>query len=103
MAIEIEGTYYLMRAALPGMRERGWGRFISIGGHMADDWRYGPPEAPLDYPLGKAARHWLTRTIAPREFDRRHHDQRRGAGADAARVVAGGEGRHGCGGDERWR
>lgn len=67
---EIEATYYLLRAALPGMRERGWGRFISIGGHMADDWRYGPPEAPLDYPLGKAARHWITRTIAPREFAR---------------------------------
>jgi NAD(P)-dependent dehydrogenase (short-subunit alcohol dehydrogenase family) len=52
------------------MRERGWGRIVSIGGHMADDWRHGPPEAPLDYPLGKAARHWLTRTLAPREFAR---------------------------------
>ncbi|HXK32439.1 MAG TPA: SDR family oxidoreductase [Dehalococcoidia bacterium] len=67
LAREVEATYYLLRAALPGMRERGWGRFVSIGGHMADEWRFGPPEAPLDYPLGKAARHWLTRTIAPRE------------------------------------
>lgn len=67
LAAEIEATYYLLRAALPGMRARRWGRFVSIGGHMADDWRFGPPEAPLDYPLGKAARHWLTRTIAPRE------------------------------------
>ena len=67
LAAEIEATYYLLRAALPGMRERGWGRFVSIGGHMADDWRFGPPDAPLDYPLGKAARHWLTRTLAPRE------------------------------------
>lgn len=70
LAMEVEATYYLLRAALPGMRERGWGRFVSIGGHMADDWRYGPPEAPLDYPMGKAARHWLTRTLAPREFPR---------------------------------
>ena len=35
---------------------------------MADDWRFGPPQAPLDYPLGKAARHWLTRTLAPLEL-----------------------------------
>jgi NAD(P)-dependent dehydrogenase (short-subunit alcohol dehydrogenase family) len=35
---------------------------------MADDWRFGPPDAPLDYPLGKAARHWITRTMAPREI-----------------------------------
>jgi 3-oxoacyl-[acyl-carrier protein] reductase len=68
MAREIESVYYLLRAVLPGMRARGWGRIVSIGGHMADDWRFGPPEAPLDYPLGKAARHWLTRTLAPREF-----------------------------------
>jgi 3-oxoacyl-[acyl-carrier protein] reductase len=64
---EVESVFYLLRAVLPGMRERGWGRIVSIGGHGADDWRYGPPEAPLDYPLGKAARHWLTRTLAPRE------------------------------------
>ncbi len=70
LAREIEATYFILRAALPSMRARGWGRFVSIGGHMADDWRFGPPDAPLDYPLGKAARHWLTRTLAPREFDR---------------------------------
>lgn len=64
---EVEATYNLLRAALPEMRERQWGRFVSIGGHMADDWRFGPPDAPLDYPLGKAARHWLTRTLAPGE------------------------------------
>lgn len=67
LALEIESVYYLLRAVLPGMRARGWGRIVSIGGHMADDWRFGPPDAPLDYPLGKAARHWLTRTLAPRE------------------------------------
>jgi len=67
---EIESVFYLMAAVLPGMRERGWGRIVSVGGHMADDWRFGPPEAPVDYPLGKAARHWLTRTLAPLEFAR---------------------------------
>jgi 3-oxoacyl-[acyl-carrier protein] reductase len=68
LAREVESTYSLLRETLPGMRERRWGRFISIGGHMADDWRFGPPDAPLDYPLGKAARHWVTRTLAPREL-----------------------------------
>lgn len=67
LAREVESMFHLLRAALPGMRARGWGRVVSIGGHMADDWRFGPPRAPIDYPLGKAARHWLTRTLAPRE------------------------------------
>ncbi|MBF6600753.1 MAG: SDR family oxidoreductase [Dehalococcoidia bacterium] len=67
LADEVEATFLLMRAALPGMRARGWGRIISIGGYMADSWRFGS-EAPLDYPLGKAGRHWLTRTLAPREL-----------------------------------
>ena len=67
IAQEVEATFLLIRATLPGMRTRGWGRIVSIGGYGADDWRYGPPEAPLDYPLGKAARHWLTRTLAPHE------------------------------------
>ncbi len=87
LAQEIEATFYLLRALLPGMRARGWGRVISIGGHLADDWRFGPPDAPLDYPLGKAARHWLTRTLAPREFPRGITDQRHRAGPDAARDV----------------
>ncbi len=70
LAQEIEATFLLIRSTLPGMRARGWGRIVSIGGFGADDWRYGPPDAPLDYPLGKAARHWLTRTLAPREIGR---------------------------------
>ena len=68
MQDEVDATFLLLRAALPGMRARRWGRFISIGGYQADDWRFGPPDAPLDYPLGKAARHWLTRTLGPREL-----------------------------------
>ena len=68
LAEEIDSAYALLRAALPGMRRRGWGRIVLIGGYRADDWRFGPREAPLDYPLGKAARHWLVRTLAPREL-----------------------------------
>jgi NAD(P)-dependent dehydrogenase (short-subunit alcohol dehydrogenase family) len=68
MAEEIDSAYALLRAALPGMRRRGWGRIVLIGGEGADDWRFGPPDAALDYPLGKAARHWLARTLGPREL-----------------------------------
>lgn len=69
LAEEIDSAYGLLRAALPGMRERGWGRIVLIGGNHADDWRFGPPEAPFDYALGKAARHWLARTLGPRELE----------------------------------
>ena len=63
---EIDSAFALARAALPGMRKRGWGRIVLVGGYRADDWRFGPPEAPLDYALGKAGRHWLARTVGPR-------------------------------------
>lgn len=68
LAEEVDAVFYAVRAVLPGMRERGWGRIVSIGGAEAEHWRFGPPTAPLDYPLGKAGRHWLTRTLAPLEI-----------------------------------
>ncbi|MCH8949860.1 MAG: SDR family oxidoreductase [Chloroflexi bacterium] len=67
MAEEVDATYALLRAALPGMRQRRWGRIVLIGGYQADEWRFDPTDAPLDYALGKAARHWLARTLGPRE------------------------------------
>ena len=69
MEEEIDAAYAVLRAVLPGMRSRGWGRVVLIGGRDADGWRFGPPEAPFDYPLGKAARHWLARTLGPRELE----------------------------------
>ncbi len=70
LAEEVESMFALLRGVLPGMRERGWGRIVSVGGYQADDWPFGPPDAPLDYPLGKAARHWLTRVLGRRERER---------------------------------
>ena len=67
MAEEIDGAYALIRAVLPGMRERAWGRIVLVGGLDADAWPFSPPRAPLDYPLGKAARHWLARELGARE------------------------------------
>lgn len=69
LAEEIDSAYALLRAVLPRMRKDGWGRIVLVGGHGADDWRFDPSQAPLDYPLGKAARHWLVRTLAPRELE----------------------------------
>ena len=51
-------------------RRRESGTTPAVGVVLDDHIELGPPEAPLDYPLGKAARHWLTRTLAPREFSR---------------------------------
>lgn len=65
LAEEVHAPLFLIPLVLPAMREQGWGRIILIGGHDADDWR--EDESPLDYPLGKASRHWLTRTLARRE------------------------------------
>jgi 3-oxoacyl-[acyl-carrier protein] reductase len=70
LAEEVDAAFHLIRATLPGMRRRRWGRIVLIGGLDADDWRFGPPQAPLDYPLGKFGRHWLARTLGPRESSR---------------------------------
>jgi NAD(P)-dependent dehydrogenase (short-subunit alcohol dehydrogenase family) len=40
---------------------------VIVGGYGADDWNVPPDEGPLDYALGKAARHWLVRTLARQE------------------------------------
>lgn len=65
LAEEVHAPLYLIPPLLPGMRSQRWGRVILIGGHEADDWR--EDDTPLDYPLGKASRHWLARTLARRE------------------------------------
>src|SRR3989304_1730154 len=53
LAEEIDAAYALLRAALPGMRRRGWGRVVLIGGRPAGAWGVGPPGAPPPFPLGE--------------------------------------------------
>lgn len=65
LAEEIYSPLYLLPLVLPAMRQQHWGRVILLGGHDSEDWR--EEDAPLDYPLGKAARHWLARALARRE------------------------------------
>jgi 3-oxoacyl-[acyl-carrier protein] reductase len=66
LAEEVQAPLQLVPRALPGMRERGWGRIILLAGEGVAEW---PAEAPLDYGLGKASRLWLTTALARREAD----------------------------------
>ena len=67
MAEEVDALYLLARACLPAMRAAGWGRIAAVGGFDTEDWRAPSDDGPLDYALGKAARHWLVRTLARQE------------------------------------
>ena len=67
MAEEIDAVYLLIRATLPAMREAGWGRIVTVGGYDSEAWTVAPEVGPIDYALGKAARHWLMRTLARHE------------------------------------
>jgi len=67
MAEEVDAVFLLLRATLPAMREAGWGRVVTVGGYDAEQWTVPPEVGPVDYALGKAARHWLVRTLARHE------------------------------------
>lgn len=68
LRLEQDAVFYCLRAALPSMRAQRWGRVVLIGGHAAELWPMDPPVAPLDYPLGKTARHWMARNLGEREL-----------------------------------
>jgi len=67
MAEEVDALYLLARACLPAMRAAEWGRIVAVGGFDNEDWRVPSEDGPLDYALGKAARHWLVHTLARQE------------------------------------
>lgn len=63
---EIEGMFYMIRAALPDMRRRRWGRIVNLGMERSEEFQ----EPPYDYTVGKIARHGLTRILSEVEMSR---------------------------------
>jgi 3-oxoacyl-[acyl-carrier protein] reductase len=61
----LESAYFCMKAALPGMRSRGWGRVINIGYSRAEQLGSFPTIAP--YAIAKTGLLILTRTVAVSE------------------------------------
>jgi 3-oxoacyl-[acyl-carrier protein] reductase len=59
------GSYFCMRAALPGMRKRKWGRIVNIGYSRAEHLGAFPTIAP--YAVAKTGLLTLTRTAAASE------------------------------------
>lgn len=59
------GPYFCMKAALPGMRKRKWGRVINIGYHRAEQIAAFPTIVP--YAVAKTGLLTLTRTAAASE------------------------------------
>ena len=60
IGVNLSGPWYLCRAVLPAMVERGWGSIVNIT--SVAGWIHGTNEGP--YAGAKAALHQLTRTIA---------------------------------------
>ena len=64
MDAEVNGAFYCIKYALPLMRKRKWGRIINIGWWEAAPWR----KPPMDYSIGKAARHLIAEKLATTEI-----------------------------------
>ncbi len=61
---EIDGMFHTIKAALPDMRRRKWGRIINLGMERSEEFM----EPPYDYTVGKIARHGLTRILSEIEM-----------------------------------
>ena len=61
---EIDGMFCTIRAALPDMRRRRWGRIVNLGMERSEEF----VEPPYDYAVGKIARHGLTRILSEVEM-----------------------------------
>lgn len=61
---EIDGMFHTIKAALPAMRRRKWGRIVNLGMERSEEFM----EPPYDYTVGKIARHGLTRILSEIEI-----------------------------------
>ncbi len=60
LRISVDGVFHTIQAALPSMRERGWGRIVMLSSGVVE---YGMPGGGA-YGAAKAALHGLSRTLA---------------------------------------
>jgi len=63
---EIVSVFHTIRAALPDMRRKKWGRIVNLGMERSEEFT-GPP---YDYTVGKIARHGLTRILSEVEISK---------------------------------
>ena len=64
LRVEIDGMFHAIKAALPDMRRRHWGRIVNLGMERSEEFL----TPPYDYAVGKIARHGLTRILSEVEI-----------------------------------
>ena len=60
MRINLGGCFNMAKAAFPGMKERGWGRFVNIGSINGQAGQYGQ----VNYASAKSGIHGFTKALA---------------------------------------
>ena len=60
MRINLGGCFNMAKATFPGMRERGWGRFVNIGSINGQAGQYGQ----VNYAAAKSGIHGFTKALA---------------------------------------
>ena len=65
LAVNLSAAFHTIRLALPGMRQRGWGRIINV----ASVYSFVAAENRIDYVTTKTALLGLTRTVALETVD----------------------------------
>ena len=60
MRINLGGCFNMAKATFPGMKERGWGRFVNIGSINGQAGQYGQ----VNYAAAKSGIHGFTKALA---------------------------------------
>ena len=88
LAVDLSAAFWLSRACLPGMVERGWGRIVNLAGMNAIQGYDG--RAPVS--VAKHGAWGLAKSLAKEFRAPRRHRQHRLAGADRRRAGRSGHG-----------
>ena len=85
-----DAAFLCLRAALPGMRQRHWGRIVLIGGHAAEQWTMTPPRGADGLSPGQGGAALAGAAPGRNGTGARHHGQRHRPGLDPAHRLRGG-------------